>query len=501
MFIYVVVCSLSLMILWYHWKYKTRNDQLAQIPSPYKYPLIHNTLEFVGKSPKQIFDWMEGMSRKLGPIYQFTFEPFDNSTMVISDPKIVEQILTSNKLIDKTIDYDLMKSWLGTGLLISSGHKWHQRRKVLTSAFHFQILEKFVEIMDEQGNTFVRNLEKFDGQEINVATMVNLYALDVICESAMGCKINAQNDTSEYANAVKEIAEIIFLRSFDPIRRFDLIYKFTEMYRREQKALQILHEFTDSVIRSRRNELFNSKTKTENTAEDMVGSKRKMALLDLLLQSTVDGEPLSDIDIREEVDTFMFAGHDTTSSAISFVLYNVAKYPDVQRKVYEEVANHLQDGDHDVSLKDLNNFRYLDLVIKESLRIYPIVPYFGRRLCDDVKVDGLTLPRYSNVYISPFIMGRDENIFPNPMKFDPERFDLETTTDKWNPFCYVPFSAGPRNCIGQKFASYEMKCIISKIVRNFELSLGDHSELPIYSELVLRSENGIILKVNKRKSV
>lgn len=204
MFVYIIVCVMSLVSLWYHLKYKTRNYQLSQIPSPYKYPMIHNSYAFVGKSPKQIFDWMEQMANELGPIYQFTLEPFDHSTMVISDPKMVEQILTSNKLIDKTVDYDLMKPWLGTGLLISSGNKWHQRRKVLTSAFHFQILEKFVEIMDEQGQTFIENLGKFDGHEVDVAPMVNLYALDVICESAMGCKINAQKDTSEYVNAVKE---------------------------------------------------------------------------------------------------------------------------------------------------------------------------------------------------------------------------------------------------------------------------------------------------------
>lgn len=204
MLIYIVVCIISLTTLWYHLKYKIRNYHLSQIPSPYKYPLIHNTLEFVGKSPKQIFDWMEQMSNKLGPIYQFTFDPFDHSTVVISDPKMVEQILTSNKLLDKTVDYDLMKPWLGTGLIISSGNKWHQRRKVLTSTFHFQILEKFVEIMDEQGKTFIENLKKFDGQEIDIVPLIRLYALDVICESAMGCKINAQNTDSDYVRAVKE---------------------------------------------------------------------------------------------------------------------------------------------------------------------------------------------------------------------------------------------------------------------------------------------------------
>lgn len=222
------------------------------------------------------------------------------------------------------------------------------------------------------------------------------------------------------------------------------------MYRSEQKALKVLHEFTDNVIRSRRKELLNSGASTDNSNED-IGGKRKMALLDLLLESTIEGEPLSDIDIREEVDTFMFAGHDTTSSAISFVLHNLAKYPVVQQNVYEEITDALGNNHQNVSLKDLNNLHYLDLVIKESLRLYPIVPYFGRKLNEDVHVEGYTLPQYSNVYISPFIMGRNKDIFPDPMKFDPERFDVETTVEKMNPFSYVPFSAGPRNCIGKSF--------------------------------------------------
>lgn len=227
------------------------------------------------------------------------------------------------------------------------------------------------------------------------------------------------------------------------------------MYQREQKALQVLHGFTDSVIRSRRNELdkINSMNGNYVPDADIVGSKRKMALLDLLLQSNVDGQMLSDVDIREEVDTFMFGGHDTTSSAISFILYNLAKHPDVQRKVYEEVCNQFGDSHERVTLKDLNSLRYLDLVIKESLRLYPIVPYFGRKLREDVTVNGFTLPRHSNVYISPFGMGRDENIFPDPMTFNPDRFDVETTTEKFNPFAFVPFSAGPRNCIGTLWIS------------------------------------------------
>lgn len=248
------------------------------------------------------------------------------------------------------------------------------------------------------------------------------------------------------------ISEIVFIRSFDTVRRFDFIYQFTDMYRQEQKALNVLHGFTDDIIRTRRNELRSrSNNQKEESHNNDVGSKRKMALLDLLLEANVQGVQLSDTDIREEVDTFMFAGHDTTSTAISFFLYNVAKHPAIQAKLYEEIVDTLGADDRKLSLKDLNALHYLDLVIKESLRLHPVVPYFGRRLCEDVKMNGYTLPRFSNVFISPYVMGRNENIFPDPMTFNPDRFNVETTPQDRNSFAFVPFSAGPRNCIGGLF--------------------------------------------------
>lgn len=166
-----------------------------------------------------------------------------------------------------------------------------------------------------------------------------------------------------------------------------------------------------------------------------------MALLDLLLQSTVDGKPLTNMDIREEVDTFMFEGHDTTTSGISFCLYNIAKYPEVQRKVFEEIQTEIG-NDEVLTLPHLNKLHYLELVIKESLRLYPSVPYYARKLSEEATIGKFTMPKNFSFYISPYLMGRDPKNFPDPLAFIPERFDVETTADKVNPFAYVPFSAG-----------------------------------------------------------
>lgn len=162
--------------------------------------------------------------------------------------------------------------------------------------------------------------------------------------------------------------------------------------RREKKTLKTLHDFTDNVIKTRRRELDMLKSKEDKSKKsdddnNDIGSKRKLALLDILLNSTIDGNPLTDLDIREEVDTFVFEGHDTTTSGISFCLYNLAKYPNVQQKCIEEIRNVIGDDlERSVTLQDLNELKYLELVIKESLRLFPSVPFYGRKLNEDIEV-------------------------------------------------------------------------------------------------------------------
>jgi len=154
--------------------------------------------------------------------------------------------------------------------------------------------------------------------------------------------------------------------------------------RRQTKLIELMHKFTINVIENRRKTVQGSLHLNKTQVEEMPSNKKRMALLDVLLQSTIDGRPLTNADIREEVDTFMFEGHDTTTSAISFALHTIARHPKVQQQILEEVSSIMTNSKNcPPTLSELNDLKYLECVIKEILRMYPSVPIVGRQIMSD----------------------------------------------------------------------------------------------------------------------
>lgn len=189
------------------------------------------------------------------------------------------------------------------------------------------------------------------------------------------------------------MSSLIHWRQHHFLARDNWYWNITANKKRHDELVKSIHEHTENIILSRRKEKslnMNQSTERKNSVEE-IGIRKRRALLDLLLESTIDGKPLTNTDIQEESDNFMFAGHDTTTSAITFLLYNLAKHPDVQEKVYSEVVSILgADSSKPLTVTDLNSFQYLDLVIKESLRMYSPVPIIGRYLREDVEISKTT---------------------------------------------------------------------------------------------------------------
>ncbi|XP_053113906.1 cytochrome P450 4V2 isoform X2 [Hemicordylus capensis] len=375
---------------------------------------------------------------------------------------------------------------------------------MLTPTFHFTILEDFLEVMNEQASILVQKLAKHvDKEPFDCFLYITLCALDIICETAMGKNIGAQsNKDSKYVHAVYRMSDLIHHRQKSPWLWPDFIYLMFQEGREHYRSLKILHGFTDNVIAEKACEL---KKQQEQHKPDAVSNgeqsklKVRRAFLDLLLNVTdEDGKKLSYLDIREEVDTFMFEGHDTTAAAMNWTVYLLACHPEIQRKVHSEVDEIFDNSDRPVTMDDLKQLRYLDCVIKEALRLFPSVPFFARTFNEECYIRGFKMPKGMDAIIVPYALHRDPNVFPEPEKFIPERFFPENSAGR-HPYAYVPFSAGPRNCIGQRFAQIEEKTILAIILRHFWFETKQRrEELVPVGELILRPQKGIWIQLKSR---
>ncbi|CAG7732165.1 unnamed protein product, partial [Allacma fusca] len=242
----------------------------------------------------------------------------------------LQKLLSSSQTIQKGITYNLFWSWLGDGLLTSKGRKWQHRRKMLTPAFHFKILENFVVIFNEQSNVLVKVLDdKFkNAQENDICPPITRCALDIISETAMGIKLESQGKPETlYVKSVYKACEILQFRALRPWYWIDTIFNLNPMARESNSALNTLHTFTKKVIQDRKS-MYNPKAKSNDDDVFWLG-KRRLAFLDLLLEAQRDpGNNLSDRDIREEVDTFLFEGHDTTSASLVWTTFLLGCYPE-----------------------------------------------------------------------------------------------------------------------------------------------------------------------------
>ncbi|KAM8719126.1 hypothetical protein ACLKA7_011782 [Drosophila subpalustris] len=517
----VLLIGIPCLLLWDYLIRKRRNDMLHYMRGPPTLPFLGSVHLYRGLDGERVMDYALANCEKYGKMYRVWI--LNQLAVFSTDPRDVEVILSSTQQIKKNSLYNLMVPWLGTGLLMSVGRKWHARRKIITPTFHFKILEQFVDIFDQQSNILVDQLQQHaDGKTaFNIFPIICLTALDIITETAMGTKVNAQRSPElPYVRAVFEVTNIITVRFIKPWQRIDWMFRLVEpsLARRQDTLIKTMHEFTETVIQQRRKALINDqqqqhhqKTSGSNECNDL-GQKRRMALLDVLLQSTINGEPLSNKDIREEVDTFMFEGHDTTTSGISFCLYEISRHASVQQRLLHEIHEVLgHDKMRPVTFRDLNELKYLECVIKESLRLHPPVPIIGRNLTEDVDIRGKLIPAGTNYAIGLYALLRDPREFEAPNEFRPERFTSDDMTistpssaqpqqpqSQPHPYAYLPFSAGPRNCIGQKYAILEMKSVISKVLQRFELLPFGPEPRPMMS-LVLRSANGIHLGMRPRQ--
>ncbi|EDS43520.1 cytochrome P450 4C1 [Culex quinquefasciatus] len=386
------------------------------------------------------------------------------------------------------------------------GSKWLHRRRILTPTFHFNILNGFHRTFVEECELLVGTLDEHaaSGKATALQPVMSRFTLSTICETSMGVKLASMAGADEYRKKLYEIGEILVHRLMRPWLISDFVCKITGYQAVLRKLLLPVHAFTTGIINQRR-ELFqrNPETFDDLTAEENVytNTKKRYAMLDSLLRAEQD--QLIDADgVREEVDTFTFEGHDTTASALVFIFFQLAREQTVQERIFNEIHalyDRKPQADKSLRPQDYAELKFMDRALKECLRLWPPVTFISRAITDDIVLaDGALLPAGCVANVQIFDLHRDPEQFPDPERFDPDRF-LPESVDKRNPYAYVPFSAGPRNCIGQKYAMMELKVVVVYTLLRFRvLPVTRLEEINFVADLVLRSTNPIEVRFERR---
>nr|XP_033772968.1 cytochrome P450 4B1-like [Geotrypetes seraphini] len=487
-FLCLIFGCLKLIQLFYRQKKLLRS--LESFPCDPRHWLYGHTnqLRRDGKDLDTIISWSEKYSYAF-PVWLGNF----NAQLLITHPEYAKAVFNRGDPKNSR-SYGFAVPWIGRGLLVLSGPKWFQHRRLLTPGFHYDILKPYVKLMSNSTKVMLDKWEKFANGEKSVELFqyVSLMTLDSILKCAFSFNSNCQNDrTSSYIQAVSDLSYLVVQRTRCFPYHNDLVYYLSPHGFHFRKACRLAHQHTDTVIQQRKKTIVNEKE------VEKIKQKRHLDFLDILLCARDEnGVGLSDKDLRAEVDTFMFEGHDTTASGVSWILYCLAKYPEHQEKCREEIEEILGDRDT-VEWDDLSKMTHTTMFIKECLRLYPPVPSVSRELGKPITFfDGRSVDAGTVVSMNMYAIHRNPAIWDNPEEFDPLRFSPENSTGR-HSYAFVPFAAGPRNCIGQNFAMNEMKVATALTLQRFQLS-PDEMRPPIkIPQLVLRSKNGIHVYLKK----
>ena len=436
--------------------------------------------------------------RKLNTsIYKAWIGPV-NVMIGVVDPKVIQQLLSVPKSGGV---YGILKPWLGEGLLIAGGSKWARNRRLLTKAFHFNILKPYVAVYNECSNILVSKWSRAasQGEPVLVYKSIKQLTLDIILRCSFSYNSHCQEDgkPEPYIDVVSTIVKATTDRFYSsPLFDFNFLYYLTPQAWKYQAAVNMAHRYAEKVIRDRKQSLGITGSNGNSIEAFKPEGRQYLDFLDILLTACdEDGTGLTDIEIRNEVDTFLFEGHDTTANGITWTLYCLAKYPEHQEKCREEI-NQVMEGREELEYEDLSKLNYTTWCIKETLRLYPPVFSVFRKLTESTKLGGYTVPKGAWIVFVLLDIHRNPKYWDNPDTFDPLRFHPDNVKAR-HPYAYMPFSAGPRNCIGQNFALNEERVVIASIIRKFRLTLVEGHKVEMEPSILLTVKNDVKVYLEK----
>nr|XP_050866027.1 cytochrome P450 4C1-like isoform X3 [Vespula vulgaris] len=436
-------------------------NTIKGIPGPKAYPIIGNAHLLIGDT-EDIAQQFLNIGRNYHSLWRIWIGT--RLLVMVDDPEYVKILLSNPNIIEKSEDYKYIKPFAGNGLFSAPVSTWNPHRKLLNKIFRKEDVELHMDVLVNHSITLIEKLESLIGKEIDVFHYVFRCTLDIIYDGVLDTQLNSlANQNCKVVESIECLMDIA--------------------------AQRIIKEKKESMLRSIIN-------KTQQSSE-----QKSRILLDFLFELSHDGGKYSEQDIRDEINTIVIAGSDTSATTISFVLLMLATFPDIQNKVFEELNQIYRSSDPKhvrITHDDIKNMKLLERVIKETLRLFPAGPVIVRKVMQDIKVTkNWTIPKGSSAVFFIYNLHRNEKYWSQPLIFDPDRF----LPGKRHSTNFFPFSYGRRNCIGQIFAMLEMKVIIASLLRRFIFKI-DHpvaiEKILIKINISLKPANPIRLKLENR---
>ena len=425
-------------------------------------PLIGHLREGVGDPLSAFLRWQQevgGVARvRLGGV----------TAHLVSEPQLVREVLKDRhrEFVKPIQGRRNLARILGNGLLVSEGDFWLRQRRIIQPAFHKQRVHGFADRMVLAAEDLAREWTQREGA-FDVAHDMMRLTLRVVQETLLG--VTPSEDADQIGESVSFlIAEIN--------RRFRRMVQAPERWptpgnRRFARHRDVLDRVVGKIIRQRR-------------AQTHVGDD----LLSMLLR-TVDedtGERMDDAQLRDEVMTIFLAGHETTANALSWTFYLLGKHPEAAERMREEIQQVL--AGRRATAADYASLTYTRMVFEEAMRLYPPAWILARSPRQDLELGGFLLEGGCRVFLSPWVVHRRADLWPNPEAFDPTRFADPTAI---RPFSYFPFGGGRRVCVGKTFAMMEGVLVLATLVRSTHLELVAGHQVWPEALVTLRPRHGV----------
>ncbi|KPJ08955.1 Cytochrome P450 4C1 [Papilio machaon] len=375
--------------------------------------------------------------------------------------------------------------------------KWKNHRKLLNPAFSQLVVDGFQGVFNSQARRLVKVMETEVGKgPFDHWTYTRRNALETICLTALGVEFSENSVlNSQYEHAVEQMFNVLVERFQKFWLHNDFLYNWSNLKKKQEICLKILHNMSNTVLKTRKAAYLNNQKNGIEASTD----KKFKAFLDLLLELSKEKGAFNDLEIREQVDTMIAAGHETSANVLMFTLVMIGSYPEVQKRIFAELHDIFGNDDRDVTKQDLSQLVYLEAVLKETMRVYPIVPVTMRWLDRNVKLKNYTLTAGRTCFTLVYGVHRHAMWGPDAEEFKPERW-LDPATLPQCPNVFLAFNIGRRICIGKTYAYSSMKTTLAHLLRHYRVQ-ADHSKMILKFDVVLKPECGHFISIEKREKM